>query len=331
MEIREAIVHHLAKERNAASSLCLRSGCLELTEPVTRLITDLHRLYNTKAGKMFGIFHKDTETYPFSRHASSYISEETPFLEFTEQAMRLAQLQIDQKNFATGGYFLFSRYIVDGHDYLGVVMLNETLGASVDQATLSVSEAAHLDLDKLHLAASVNLTQWQDGKLGQRYVSFARSRASEGIAGYFADFIGCDETADSRTETATLVSTVNNFCRAKELEAEPAATLKQKVFEYCQERITAGKPVYISELSRVINEEEPEAFAAYAASDDVQLSNVLHPDRTSLRKLQRISLRGSGMSLTFDASLLNRSVFYQDGRLTFTELPENIRQQLENT
>lgn len=326
MLIREAVVHRISKNRNGQTELKLRTSNLPLTETAIRLITEIHRLYTSKSGKMFGVFRTDATTYPVSGFLKNHIDKASSFLEFTEKSMRIAKSKIETQNLATGGYFLFSKYKIDEIEYLSVVTLNDTQGASIDENTLEINDSFHLNLEDLHLASLINISNWLSGD-SSKYVSFANSRSGKGISKYFQDFIGCDDTIDSRSTTENLVYAIKDYCKSNP-EINPETT-KEKVFLYCKEKIKDGKPVFISDLSRIVNEENPDSFLEYANNEERKITGTFSPDRYGLRGLTKFSLKLRGISVSIDSNMINQTVFYdsESGTLTI-KIPSEERYQI---
>lgn len=79
---------------------------------------------------------------------------------------------------------------------------------------LSLDPVEGIDLDKLHMAARVNLSDWRaNDPLKTRYISFRVGKSSGGVTDYFSDFIGCQEYTVAKEDTADLIDITIEFAK----------------------------------------------------------------------------------------------------------------------
>ena len=64
--------------------------------------------------------------------------------------------------------------------------------SSKGRAIADNPRAAHL----LHLAARINISEWQNNKQSKQYISFIKGKNGKKVSDYFRDFIGCQEGVD---------------------------------------------------------------------------------------------------------------------------------------
>ena len=222
--------------------------------------------------------------------------------------MNILSDEIVKAQLATGGYVLFVTFEQFNQRRFMVVMLKDTEGVSFN-SHLDVLDVNHLELDNLHLAASIDITRWQLGN-AQKYVSFVKGRHNTVVTEYFKRFVGIQEFSDSMKDTAGLVAIVRSFARVNELGTVKEEELKSRVHSYCEDRLEHNAPVYLNELSRYLDEANPEAFLEHVNKSDEQINNEILLDKRGLRRLVRYSGRNDEMSITFNASLLGERVQY---------------------
>src|SRR5690606_20783117 len=71
-----------------------------------------------------------------------------------------------------------------------------------------------LDLEKLHLGATINITQWRD-EFAERYIRFKNGQ-SEQVTDYFQKFIGCEvDNKAAVEETKQLRKAIEKFASVK--------------------------------------------------------------------------------------------------------------------
>src|SRR5690606_35773247 len=159
---------------------------------------------------------------------------------------------------ATGGYVLFAMYEHQQAEYLIIVMLKSKPGMTFDEA-LELASVNHLDMDRLHFAARVDLTKWCDAS-GERYISFAKGRAAE-VADYFTAFMGVDEVEKSSETTALLVGAVADYLKdVMELDPDEVESEKSRAYTYCADKMRKKSPLYLEEFSAFLDEDNPERF-----------------------------------------------------------------------
>lgn len=325
MNIQNVIVHSLQKDRyQTSATIQLRDNELSIEPKVSKLITRISDLYNKRSGRAYGNF---GPTH-FSAPLRGYLDDTTLFVSFTEVAMNTLKDEIVKAQLATGGYVLFAMFEQSNQRRFMVVMLKDTEGVSFD-TNLDVLDVNHLELDNLHLAVSIDVTRWQLGN-AQKYVSFVKGRHNTVVTEYFKRFVGIQEFSDSTKDTAGLVAIVRSFARENELGAVQEEVLKSRVYVYCTDRLEQNAPVFLPELSRYLDEANPEAFLEHVNESGEQINTEILLDRRGLRKFVKYSGRNNEMSISFDANLLGERVQYdaEDDTLIIKGIPEGLVQQL---
>jgi nucleoid-associated protein len=322
--VKHAIVHLLEKrqlERDV--TLQLRAAELVVSERVTNLLTQIRTLYNSRSGRGYGRFKPEIFLTTALREL---IEQRTGFVDFTRLCMGDLSSRVAEANLATGGYVVFVMYEDHGAEYLMIVMLKPTPGVTFDHE-LEILDIEHLDLNRLHFAARVNLTEWYAD--GERYISFVKGRAAD-ISSYFRKFIGVDELVEGREDTRRLVATLTDYCANAGLPDDEAESLKQRVHSYCSHKVKAGEPVYLEELSTFIDEARPERFLEFA--NERELAGEIEIDGKSLRPLVRYYGQDRDVSVSFKASAYQTRVTYNQeaDALTIRPVPDSLRSQLRN-
>ncbi|RRJ83863.1 nucleoid-associated protein YejK [Aestuariirhabdus litorea] len=328
MAIENCIVHRLEKRADGDESVLIpRTSTLPVTPEMEGLLADLTQSYNSKNGKAYGCFNTES---PFSQLLSNTLAGDCDFVAFSLDAMGLLKAQIDQSNFATGGFLLFIQYKQALTDYLMILMLNNTDAVSVDDK-LEINSSQYLDLTRLHMAARINISEWKNNTKATRYISFLKPRNNRKVSDYFRDFIGCSETGDSKKETERLLTTFEAYCNEAEFEDEKSEELKRKAFEYCSDQAKNGDSVLIKELSGYLDQDEPDHFARFVNTRDYDVAEEVQPEKSQLQQLVRYSGRAKGLSLSFNAHHLGDTVHYDAASqtLTITNIPDNLKKQLQ--
>lgn len=197
MPIRHCIVHLIEKKPDGSPAvLHARSTELAESQAIENMLADLNDTYNAKQGKAWGLFHAESSVYPFSGWLKAYLDGAQDFTTFSRQAVEQLQKLMEESNLSTGGHVLFAHYQQGMTDYLSIALLHHSEGVAVN-AVLDVTPAKHLDLSQLHLAARINISEWQNNANSKQYISFIKGKNGKKVSEYFRDFIGCQEGVDT--------------------------------------------------------------------------------------------------------------------------------------
>jgi nucleoid-associated protein len=329
VQIKNAIVHLLQKERGEDSKIKLRPDELPGGEQLETLLSSLRHLYNTTSGHGMGVFKRDQATYPFGSTLNNNSAEAWDFLEFTNQAMKTLKQRIDAAPAATGSYVFFVRYHENNNRYLIIATLKHRGGLGFDD-DLNLSKTQHLDLEHLHEMARINLTVLADNA-GERYLTFAKKRTDDDFSHYFREFIGCDEFSESRELTRKLLECLNKYCAENHFDEAKRSSYKEITYAYCEEKRISNQVVNLSLLSSRLDEERPTVFLEFLNTHEQEfgLADGFEPDRSVYRLLKRVKYSEKAISISFNADLWNHRVFYnkEDKTLTIRDIAGTICEQ----
>lgn len=338
MAIRNIIVHEVKKSAQGTDAVIVdRPKENAVDEHAEELSSNLTKLFQ-KTGLSTGSFSKpedDDDPIPqFVNLLGKYFSDGvfSDFVKFSKAATKAFTVKLDGSTSSKGGYLWFNHYVHNNDHFLSVVLLRKKQGLSLS-ADLSLAGIEQLDMDKLHMAARINLSHWQGSK-SKRYIAFRIGRDAKDVTDYFAEFIGCEEYTQSKQDTQNLVSVTTKYCQQNRFDDSKTEEIKEFVFQRCEEWLKDDSPVYLDSLSTMLDEQfKPEnvgKFLEIAQSEPYYLSNEVALDKKSLRKLVRYSVTTKKMSISFDNDLLNQTVFYnsEENALTIKELPAKLRDQL---
>jgi len=331
MPIVHSVIHLIEKRPDgSASKLHLRDTEFADSAPLENLLADLSLSYNAKQGKVWGFFQKESGAYPFSGWLSQYLREEMDFLAFSKQAVEHLQKLMDESNLSVGGHVLIAHYRQGMTDYLLIALLHHSEGVAVSDA-LEVTAARHLDLSQLHLAARINLSEWQGNADSKQYLSFIKGKNGKKVSDYFRDFIGCEEGIDPTGETRTLLKAFSDFVEDGELSEEMAREKTDTLIDYASSQAKLGEKIALDELSGLLDENNPRAFYEHIRHKDYGLSAQIPPDKRTLNQFRRFTGRGEGLSISFEAHLLGSKVEYDESQdcLIIRELPTQLKDQLK--
>lgn len=331
MPIRHSIIHLIDKKPDGSPAV-LHTSESELSESQARdnLLADLNESYNAKQGKAWGLFHEESGAYPLSGWLKAYINGDQDFTGFTWQAVEHLQKLMEESNLSTGGHVFFAHYQQGMTDYLAIALLHHSEGAAIS-AVLDVSPAKHLDLNQLHLAARINISEWQNNPKSRQYISFINSKNGRKASDCFRDFIGCQEGIDAPGETRTLLKAFSDFVESEDLSEEQAREKTGTLVGYATSQAKMGEPISLEELAALVDEDRPAAFYDFIRNKDYGLSPEIPADKRTLNQFRRFTARTEGLSISFEAHLLGNKVEFDQakGQLVIRNLPTQLVDQLK--
>ncbi|MCK5647469.1 MAG: nucleoid-associated protein [Gammaproteobacteria bacterium] len=350
MIIRDIVVHLIEKQADSGpSALSLSQASITASPTLEYFLEELNKVPNSKPSKVFGSFlelqkkqldsdsdedanEMNDESFTSSKYLlSRYLEQQINFIDYTQQSMNLLKHYIDQASKATGGYIVFVHYTLFGSDFMLIVMLNNVAGIAVD-SELGINNIDYLDISKLHLAARIDLSLWQEDPESGRYISMIRGKESNKLSDYFRLFIGSDETINSRQETSELLTAVSQYCEENIQDDEQKSQFKQKSADYCLEQADKGQNVVLKDFSGYVADSAVDDFMNYIKSEQYELNNEISPNKTVIRRFNKISGRNQQVSITINEEALGDTVIYdaEKDTLTFSDLPASLKTQLLN-
>ncbi|KZN39831.1 nucleoid-associated protein [Pseudoalteromonas luteoviolacea] len=277
----------------------------------------------------------DTESTPiFEKRLSEYYKEDHDKLQctnFVELTTRLAKhfehvLVQDSLHSVKGGYLVFYEYEQSGHQWLAVAILTKSDGVDISN-NLEVVLSQILDLGKLQLGATVNLTQWHD-QLTSRYIKFRKGVGKE-FRDYFEKFVGCQRDKDAaKQETRFLKAAIEGYSIQSGFSKEVTSQKVERAHSHIKECIKEGTTVTLTGVANAVFPNESNEFSIYAKQEH-NISEEVAIDNSTLNTYLKISGRGKGISISFDRELLDNVIKYEDDKLIFEQIPDSLRKDIE--
>lgn len=334
MEILNAILHEVRKAKNSANvSTRLRPTELEVADDknLAELILRLNELFTIRSGRAYGEF---SEHSAFRANLDNFLNgddgDDGPpsFVDWSHVAIDYLVNQLRSSQLATGGHMLFCRYRLDGEHYLFAVMLKNTSGVSIDE-DLNLLSVSHIDLEKLHLAARINLERYPEQD-AERYIAFVKGKHNRDVMSYFLSFLSVDldSLEDAGRNTQDLVATIKTF--ASQYEEDQQKEIWDNAHNYCVTLSAANQPIDITVLSNHLTPTAPDAFTQFVGEGDYLAQNDFLLDQAKLKALTRVKGGHQGLSISFPRDLLGTLVRFERNpdRLVIDPIPANIKSQL---
>ena len=329
--VKQIILHQLVKSNEEAENspqltAVLREQLLAITPEVEQMMLQLHQGYQNKA-KGYGIFQ---ESSVFAQSLNRLLENETDFLPFSHESTHLLINELSKYNFADNGTLVLCQYNFLATDYLFIALLDSRISMLVNEQ-LEIQRTEYLDITQFDIAARINLTDLQLNANSNRYLTFIKGRVGRKIADFFMDFLGAEEGLNPQVQNQCLLQAVDDYCVQGELNREQTQAVKKQVFEYCKGQLNNGEEIELAELSNELPTLNQQPFMAFTQEQNYGLEENIPPVRTALKSLTKFSGSGKGVTISFDAELIDQRIIWDEtaDTLTIKGLPPNLRDQLQ--
>lgn len=331
INVEQIILHQLFRKPTAESEAIeidtrLRQQPLPDNELVRQLMLELHQHYQSK-NKTYAVF---TDASSFAQLLNRYLENDIDFLTFSQQAAQQLAQEISKYTFATGGNFVISQYNFLATEYLFLGLVDSRSSLLVDDE-LNVHDTQYLDLSKCDIIARVNLTELKMDAQSNRYLTFLKGRVGRKVSDFFMDFLGAEEGLNPKVQNQLLVQAVQDYCHQEQIEPKLAQEVKQQALTYCKAQAQQGEDIDVTELSAEMEMLNGQSFAEFAQNEEYALEENIPPLTATLKKLEKFSGAGRGVTLTFNAELLGQRVIWDEANdtLTIKGVPANLKDQLQ--
>ena len=319
------LVKHAENETTTMESV-LRDELLTITPEVKQMMLQLHQGYQNK-GKAFGVFQENSI---FAQDLNRLLENEINFLNFSQQSTKLLAQELGKYNFADSGTLILCQYNFLATDYLFIALLDSRISMLVDE-NLEIRRTEYLDITQFDIAARINLTDLQVNANSNRYLTFIKGRVGRKISDFFMDFLGAEEGLNPQVQNQCLLQAVSDYCEQGELNKEQTQAVKKQVFEYCKGQLASGDEIALTELSANLPTLNERPFVTFTEEQDYGWEETIPPVRSALKTLTKFSGSGKGVTLSFDADLLNNRIEWDPltDTLTIKGIPPNLKDQLQ--
>lgn len=329
--VNQIVLHQLVKHAENETTMMesvLRNELLTITPEVEQMMLQLHQGYQNK-GKAFGVFQDNSI---FAQDLNRLLENEINFLNFSQQSTKLLAQELGKYNFADSGTLILCQYNFLATDYLFIALLDSRISMLVDE-NLEIRRTEYLDITQFDIAARINLTDLQVNANSNRYLTFIKGRVGRKISDFFMDFLGAEEGLNPQVQNQCLLQAVSDYCEQGELNKEQTQAVKKQVFEYCKGQLASGDEIALTELSANLPTLNERPFVTFTEEQDYGLEETIPPVRSALKTLTKFSGSGKGVTLSFDADLLNNRIEWDPltDTLTIKGIPPNLKDQLQKS
>lgn len=326
LHIKNIALHQLSKKEDEII-LETRSELLEVSQSTEQLIATLHRTFNNKPSKGFGVLKAESD---FKNWLSEYDTGKRTYLDFSITSSHRLLEELNKYPFADTGLIVMAEYQSLATDYLYVGIIPCAMSLKVTEG-LNIDPTDYLALESTDIAARIDLSLMNTSNDSNRYLSFINGRVGRKVSDFFLDFLNAEVGLNVKEQNSTLVQAVSDFCTEAKLSRDEELSLKTKVVNYCKEQAKNGDDVVIKELSDEIPCDDFKPFAEFTDENGYELQAEFPASKSITKKLNKFAGAGGGLNITFDACLLGERVLYEPEteRLTIVGIPPNLKLMLE--
>ncbi|OKS84557.1 nucleoid-associated protein [Mucilaginibacter polytrichastri] len=323
MEVKQFIIHKLEKQSGFNAKKTERKAPVAITQLHADFMSQVKDVYYKKSNPIYGVFDSAAASYPYQTFLDSYLKGNLAFSAFTSKALGHFEKIINEVTQATGGYVLFCHFITT-EDFMAVIVLNDKESYLVGD-DLDLKSDFSLDIEKLDVANFSNCAKWNNNE--DVYLSFTRGKKD--VSNYFKKFIGCTDYTSAKESSEKLKKALSDFLIGQGLDKERIEAIKSEVFTYCEQRMKNKEDISLNTVSSIVNQDDPELFKEFAASEAYEVSSVFKGHAT-LKSLRYYSFKSQELTIVFDSKLLDHKVIFDAGsnELLIKEVPEKLRAQL---
>lgn len=303
MEIQHAIIHGIGKQKDRIGmenvQLHPRRTLLTIDEHLIKLGEAVLTLYG-RLSNAYGTLGTTSGIHRFHDQFNSYLRNESDFIAFTQSIITLLAESMSREIFATTSYPIILRYSNQGRDWLLIAVLKLKEQVGINQDTLDLNASMAFDINNLREAARIDIEKWQNDE--QPYLSFIkRGQGNDAESSrYFRDALSCVEYTDSKRNTDNLIDAANQFSEQQGWRPEEHQRMRQKLYDYFQEKRTNNEPVNLLAVSAIIYDQNPTEFDSYIRDNGLEVSESFSPHAASYKRLRRITSRFGTINVAFD-------------------------------
>ncbi len=298
--IHQLAIHELVKSQESSeASLKLNNQLSYIDEKAEQLIQGLHQTFSKKNDILQGLLASPEDAlFPayFKELEEDKFSGES-FLQFSVDAMLALQLSLQGVVGAKGGYLVFAHYDAGDQTHLGIFLLRDSEGlVFVDEGTgeLQLNTTTYLDIDRLALAARVNINTTSEDFIRVEVIKHARSQKD--ISAYFLNWLAIEETIDSKEMTTHFLEAVNAI--PKPVDEETGELIDNGVF---REQVTQfamknpSKTINVAAFEERFYGEEEKPLQTYFSENEIAVNEEFRFDRGTIRNYEFHKFKGQGL------------------------------------
>ncbi|MGQ7299728.1 nucleoid-associated protein [Marinobacter nauticus] len=357
--INKVIIHGFNKDKNGPVEDPDWGSILDTTNKgVVRLLEAILDAYGKKHNRVqYGTFCEPSRRGKFADHFMSYYElhsiEDQNFEDLSTTAINELMRTAHSASAATGGYIVFYDYLRDGVRFFMVAMVKQRPGLRITEKMVP-ELVTEVETNKLHQAARINFQKFSEynsatdeEKQEISYLNFLSPAASAGASTYFILALDCiPGVATSRATTAVIREAFAIYSDNGKLKHH-AHDMRAEMVSFLKDKAENQQPVNLHEVSAIFQKHLPLSVSDEAEEITQKYIDTLNDEsnavpfqfnvnKTSTNAFSQVTAKTKAWSFNVEYSVLGdepgATVYYnrKTGSLTFTELPDDVKQKIIN-
>lgn len=318
MKLNRIIIHELIKEAGTTeASFKPSTSLLAVNDGLASMIQEVHESFE----KLINSYHKFK---PHSEHKSVFINahkytkdDETDnrFYNWSKTSMRELEGDIKSIPFATGGYYVFSDYEINGLRFLSIVIVRnkEAFNIKWDPATemYNVDSTENINIDQMAMGFRLNVNLYK-GAASRNYIALINKKG-DGASQYFKDWVCVDEGTGPKQNTNNFIDIIKKIGLPENFDGDEDVFFKHVYDNIEAEHKGNNGLVNVDRISHLFYGDRGRIrkYAEEEYGQELDSEFKIHTD--SLKKLIRFKAAVKGLTISLDIGLFqNDTVVLKD-------------------
>ncbi|WP_034924608.1 nucleoid-associated protein [Gillisia sp. CAL575] len=313
MELKKIIIHELIKNRGEnETELILSDELININDNAIGLVSTLNKSFNTD--RIFHAIFDQSEGKYFPEKFTEYLQsnrDNDDFITYTRNVISNLDDQVKKINFATGGYFAFCEYKINGYDFNSVFLIRDIEGKTLERTehSFTIESIEYVDTNNLAMACRINENRLEEDEIN--YLTLTQLKQQE-ISDYFKDWICIEQLQSSKEYTKELYNIISQIERPQNPETDEEyeiETFRNLVYGYIS--TNPNKSVNIRDLSQHFYN-DPNTISEYAHENDITIDTEFRYNNRELKKFIKVEINRDGINLKFSRGAFNDKIRLSD-------------------
>ncbi|MGJ1507885.1 nucleoid-associated protein [Sphingobacterium siyangense] len=318
MKLNRIIIHELIKDAGKIeASFKPSTSLLTVNDGLASMIQEVHDSFE----KLINSYHKFK---PHSERKAVFINahkysngDETDnrFYNWSKTSMRELEGEIKSVPFATGGYYVFSDYELNGLRFLSIVIVRnkEAFNIKWDPAAemYNVDSTENINIDQMAMGFRLNVNLYK-GAASRNYIALINKKG-DGASQYFKDWVCVDEGTGPKQNTNNFIDIIKKIGLPENFEGDDDVFFKHVYDTIDAEYKGNNGFVNVDRISELFYRDRARIrkYAEEEYGQELDSEFKVHTD--SLKKLIRFKAAVKGLTISLDIGLFqNDTVVLKD-------------------
>jgi nucleoid-associated protein len=334
MQVRRIVIHQLEKEFGERGIKEYNSSkkLIPINDRVEKMCSLIHDSFE-KDKTRYCKFELSKVNNSVMKNINAYMSDvkDEVFLLYTHASLDTLASSIQNETFATGGYYVFTDYEVNGTRYISIIIARKKDGVDFqwkdDAEVFNLLDSENVNTDKLAMGFRLNWPLYDAKETQDRNYIALLTNQGDKFSVYFTNWVNASGIVNSKIQSDILVSAIKNLGSGSEeddLEFEKRAYATIKSFK----KANKGR-VNINTISEALYGDSEKLRSYIESQLDKEIDAEIHIDHSSIKKLIQFEANVKGINLSFDSSKLGNEVRIVDNVLVIenSDLIRQIQEQ----